>query len=82
VTKAFSGEPAGSIGIGFDDNNGSHVSADYRTGAGDHQVVLFVSNDESDGFQPWGPRSQASREPHGRVRACLPRLQRHGGPGA
>jgi vitamin B12 transporter len=53
VTKSFSGEPAGSIGIGFDDNNGSHLSADYRTGFGEHQVVLFVSNDESDGFQPF-----------------------------
>ena len=53
VTKAFTGEPSGSIGIGFDDNNGSHLSADYRTGGGDHQVVLFVSNDESDGLQPF-----------------------------
>ena len=53
VTKAFTGEPSGSIGIGFDDNNGSHLSADYRTDVGDHQVVLFVSNDESDGLQPF-----------------------------
>ncbi|HJR70417.1 MAG TPA: TonB-dependent receptor, partial [Gammaproteobacteria bacterium] len=53
VTKAFSGEPAGSIGIGFDDHNGAHVNADYRTGIGEHQIVLFVANDESDGFQPF-----------------------------
>jgi vitamin B12 transporter len=62
VTKAFSGEPAGSIGIGFDDNNGSHLRADYRTRLGDHQVVLFVSNDESDGFQPF---DDAAYQPSG-----------------
>jgi len=51
VTKAFSGEPSGSLGVGFDDNNGTHLSADYRTAIGDHQIVLFLANDESDGIQ-------------------------------
>jgi vitamin B12 transporter len=53
VTKAFSNEPTGSIGIGFDDNNGTHLNADYRAAFGAHQLVLFAAQDESDGFQPF-----------------------------
>ncbi|HLF11580.1 MAG TPA: TonB-dependent receptor [Gammaproteobacteria bacterium] len=52
VTKSFGGAPAGSLGIGFDENNGTHLNGDYRTAFGDHQVVFFASQDESDGFQP------------------------------
>jgi outer membrane cobalamin receptor len=50
VTKSFSGEPTGSLSIGLDENDGTHLAADFRTGVGDHQVVLFASQDESDGF--------------------------------
>jgi outer membrane cobalamin receptor len=50
VTKAFSGEPTGSLSVGLDENDGTHLSGDFRTGAGDHQIVLFASQDESDGF--------------------------------
>jgi outer membrane cobalamin receptor len=50
VTKSFSGEPTGSLGIGLDENDGTHLSGDFRTGVGDHQIVLFASKDESDGF--------------------------------
>ena len=53
VTKSFSGEPTGSLGIGFDEYDGAHVNADYRTAFGEHQLVLFASRDESDGFQPF-----------------------------
>jgi vitamin B12 transporter len=53
VTRAFSDEPRGSIGIGFDEYNGTHVSADYGTSVGDHSLVLYLSQDESDGFQPF-----------------------------
>ncbi len=50
VTKSFSGEPAGSLNLGLDENDGQHLSADYRTGFGNHQIALFASLDESDGF--------------------------------
>jgi vitamin B12 transporter len=53
VTSSFKGEPAGSVGIGFDEYNGTHLTADYSAGFGDHSVVLYVSQDESDGFQPF-----------------------------
>jgi vitamin B12 transporter len=53
VTKSFSGTPTGSLGLGFDGNNGTHLNGDYRTAFGGHQIVLFASQDESDGFQPF-----------------------------
>jgi vitamin B12 transporter len=53
VTKSFSNEPSGSVGIGFDDNDGTHLNGDYRAAFGDHQVVFFAAQDESDGFQPF-----------------------------
>jgi len=51
VTKSFSDKPAGSLGIGLDENDGTHLNGDYRTAFGKHQIVLFASQDESDGFQ-------------------------------
>jgi outer membrane cobalamin receptor len=53
VTSAFTGEPGGSVDIGFDEHDGVHVSADYRTGFDGHNFVLFASRDESDGFAPF-----------------------------
>jgi vitamin B12 transporter len=53
VTKRFSGEPDGNVGIGVDTNDGTHLSADYRTAFDDHQLVFYVSQDEADGFQPY-----------------------------
>jgi len=53
VTKSFSNDPTGSLALGFDENNGTHLAGDYRNAFGDHQVVLFASKDESDGFQPF-----------------------------
>lgn len=62
VTKSFSDRPSGSVGVGFDDHHGTHVNADYRAAFGDHQLVLFVANDESDGFQPF---DDAAYQPSG-----------------
>src|SRR5262249_35982733 len=45
VTKSFSHEPAGSVGVGLDENDGRHVNADYRAAFGGHQLVLFASQD-------------------------------------
>lgn len=53
VTSEFTGEPGGHVDIGFDEHDGTHVSADYRTGFDGHNFVLFASRDESDGFQPF-----------------------------
>jgi vitamin B12 transporter len=53
VTRGFEGDPSGSVTVGVDEYNGSHVAFDYRTGFGGHSVVFFVSDDESDGFQPF-----------------------------
>jgi outer membrane cobalamin receptor len=53
VTSSFTGEPGGSIDLGFDEYDGKHFSADYRTGFDGHNFVLFASHDASDGFQPF-----------------------------
>jgi vitamin B12 transporter len=53
VTRSFSGEPSGDVSIGFDEHNGTHVSANYGAAFGEHDVALYVSQDESDGFQPF-----------------------------
>ena len=53
VTKSFSDEPSGSVGVGFDDNEGTHVNAEYRTSVGQHQFVVYGSLDDADGFRPF-----------------------------
>jgi len=53
VTKSFSREPTGSVGLGLDEYDGTHLTGDYRFTAGDHQLALYASKDESDGFQPF-----------------------------
>ncbi len=53
VTKSFSREPEGNVSVGFDGNDGTHVGGDFRTAIGDHQIVLFGSKDQADGFQPF-----------------------------
>ena len=53
VTKSFSDEPQGNVSIGFDGNSGTHINADYRNAVGDHQYVVYASQDEADGFQPF-----------------------------
>ncbi|HEY8519662.1 MAG TPA: TonB-dependent receptor [Gammaproteobacteria bacterium] len=53
VTKSFSEEPSGSFGVGLDEHDGTHLTADYRFSVGDHRFALYASKDESDGFQPF-----------------------------
>ena len=53
VTKSFSNEPTGTVGLGVDEYNGTHLTGDYRFAAGDHQLAFYASKDESDGFQPF-----------------------------
>ncbi len=53
VTKSFGNEAEGNVEVGFDGNDGTHLSADYRDSFGDHQLVVYASSDEADGFQPY-----------------------------
>ena len=62
VTKSFTDEPEGSVGIGFDDNDGTHVNAEYRTSVGRHQFVVYGSVDDADGFKPF---SSSDYQPSG-----------------
>ena len=63
VTKSFSNDPSGSVGIGFDDNNGTHLSGDYRAAFGDHQIVFFAVAGRIRRF-PAVPRRGVSAERH------------------
>jgi vitamin B12 transporter len=56
VTKSFSDEPQGSISLSMDGNDGTHVSADFRTTIDEHQLVFYASSDQADGFQPFRDR--------------------------
>lgn len=53
VTKSFSEEAGGHVGLSFDGNRGTHFSADYSMSIDDHQLVFYMSDDEADGFQPF-----------------------------
>ena len=64
VTKSFSHDPSGSIGIGFDDNDGTHVNGGLPSGFGDHQIVLFAGAGRI-GRLPAVPRRGLSTERHG-----------------
>ena len=53
VTKAFSDTPEGRVGLALDGNDGVHANIDYRVSSGAHQVVLYASQDQADGIQPY-----------------------------
>jgi vitamin B12 transporter len=53
VTKSFSQERDARVGVGLDTNDGQHVNGYYRDSFGDHQIVLYGSSDEADGFAPF-----------------------------
>ena len=53
VTKAFSDNPQGRVGLAVDGNDGLHANIDYRASSGGHQFVLYASHDEADGIQPY-----------------------------
>ena len=53
VTKSFSEEDEGSVGLSLDGNDGTHFSADYSISIDDHQLVFYMSDDEAVGFQPF-----------------------------
>jgi len=53
VTKEFRDESGGDVRVGLNSNDGYGVSAYYRAGFGDHQLVAYASKDEADGYQPY-----------------------------
>jgi vitamin B12 transporter len=53
VTKAYTDETAGGVGVGFDENDGTHINADVSGGNGRQSFVLYGSYDDADGFQPF-----------------------------
>lgn len=52
ITKSFSRETDGQLGLGMDSNDGRHASGYLRGAAGRHEYVLYASSDDTDGFQP------------------------------
>lgn len=53
VTRSFSDTPDGSFTIGGDTNDGVHADALFRDGFGPHQVVLWASKDEAEGYDTY-----------------------------
>jgi outer membrane cobalamin receptor len=51
ITKQFTDKSAGNVSLGFDDNNGKHVSAHVRGAIGDNHLVVYGSVDDGEGFQ-------------------------------
>lgn len=56
VTKAFTDQTSGEIGLAVDDNDGKHGSAFLRGALAGTNYVVFGSVDEGDGYQPFRDR--------------------------
>src|SRR5690606_12281411 len=53
ITKSFTNQTDARLEVGFDTNDGYHVSGHARGGTGDHYFVGFGSHDQADGIQPF-----------------------------
>ncbi len=53
ITKSFSNTPDGGLSIGGDTQEGKHVDAYFRNSFAGQHFVLFASDDQSPGFQPF-----------------------------
>ena len=53
VTKGFSDELEGSFSAGFGTDEERHIDGYTSGGFGDHHFVVFASNDQAEGFQPF-----------------------------
>ena len=53
VTKSFQQEADGAVGTSLNSNNGYSVNGYFRGGNDQHQVVVYASKDEADGYQPY-----------------------------
>lgn len=52
ITKSFSRESDGQVALGFDSNDGRHISGYARGSTGPHEFVLYASSDDAEGFRP------------------------------
>lgn len=53
VTKSFTGEKKGAVGVGAHTNGGYNVNAYYSNGFDGHQIVAYASKDDADGYTPY-----------------------------
>ncbi len=53
VTKAFADKADANVSLAADSNKGKHADGYARDAAGKNQFVVYVSGDQSDGFQPF-----------------------------
>lgn len=53
VTKSLTADNGGAVGVGVHSNDGYNVHGHFRGGNETHQVAVFGSRDEADGYQPW-----------------------------
>ena len=53
VTKAFSSGREGSVGAAVHTNDGYNLNFSFSDSVGNNEFVLFGSNDDADGFQPF-----------------------------
>ena len=53
ITKSFSDTPDGGLSLGGDTNSGKHIDGYFRDSFGSQHFVLFASDDQSHGFQPF-----------------------------
>ncbi len=53
VTRQFSEELQGEVGLGASSNNGQKYSGSVSGSVGDHQFVLHASRDDADGYTPY-----------------------------
>lgn len=53
ITKSFSDTPGGGLSIGGDTHEGKHVDAWFRSAMAGQHFVIFASDDQSPGFQPF-----------------------------
>jgi len=53
VTRAFSKELEGAVGVSMHSNDGYNVNLSIGDSVGKHQYVIYGSKDDADGFQPF-----------------------------
>ncbi|MEX0618114.1 MAG: TonB-dependent receptor [Pseudohongiellaceae bacterium] len=67
VTRAFSQQNTGALSTGVNSNNGFNVNGFFSGASGDHQLVVYGSRDDADGYTPWaGEDIQPSATDHER----------------
>ncbi len=53
ITKEVAAKAGGQLSVGFDTDDGTHISGTGQTGGDRHRFVIYGSDDDADGFQPF-----------------------------